>query len=251
VSGHSKWSTIKHKKGAADAKRGQLFTKLSKAIIVAAKDGGPDPANNLALQNAIEKAKSYSMPKDTIERAIARGAGTDADAAAYETVVYEGYGPEGVAVLVEALTDNRNRTASDVRHLFTKHGGNLGTTGAVAWLFERRGIVLVESEGVDEDELTLAAAEGGADDVELDGTVFQVTAAPDALAAVREAIEAAGITVASAELTMVPKTTVAVADESSAKKLIRLIEALEDLDDVQEVSANFDIPEQVLELVTS
>jgi YebC/PmpR family DNA-binding regulatory protein len=251
VSGHSKWSTIKHKKGAADAKRGQLFTKLSKAIIVAAKDGGPDPANNLALQNAIEKAKSYSMPKDTIERAIARGAGTDADAAAYETVVYEGYGPEGVAVLVEALTDNRNRTASDVRHLFTKHGGNLGTTGAVAWLFERRGIVLVESEGVDEDELTLAAAEGGADDVELDGTVFQVTAAPDALAAVREAIEAAGITVASAELTMVPKTTVAVADESSAKKLIRLIEALEDLDDVQDVSANFDIPEQVLELVTS
>jgi YebC/PmpR family DNA-binding regulatory protein len=251
VSGHSKWSTIKHKKGAADAKRGQLFTKLSKAIIVAAKDGGPDPANNLALQNAIEKAKSYSMPKDTIARAIARGAGTDADAAAYETVVYEGYGPEGVAVLVEALTDNRNRTASDVRHLFTKHGGNLGTTGAVAWLFERRGIVLVESEGVDEDELTLAAAEGGADDVELDGTVFQVTAAPDALAAVREAIEAAGITVASAELTMVPKTTVAVADESSAKKLIRLIEALEDLDDVQDVSANFDIPEQVLELVTS
>jgi YebC/PmpR family DNA-binding regulatory protein len=251
VSGHSKWSTIKHKKGAADAKRGQLFTKLSKAIIVAAKDGGPDPANNLALQNAIEKAKSYSMPKDTIERAIARGAGTDADAAAYETVVYEGYGPEGVAVLVEALTDNRNRTASDVRHLFTKHGGNLGTTGAVAWLFERRGIVLVESEGVDEDELTLAAAEGGADDVERDGTVFQVTAAPDALAAVREAIEAAGITVASAELTMVPKTTVAVADESSAKKLIRLIEALEDLDDVQDVSANFDIPEQVLELVTS
>ncbi|HEY7795818.1 MAG TPA: YebC/PmpR family DNA-binding transcriptional regulator [Gaiellaceae bacterium] len=251
MSGHSKWSTIKHKKGAADAKRGQLFTKLSKAIIVAAKDGGPDPANNLALQNAIEKAKSYSMPKDTIERAIARGAGTDADAAAYETVVYEGYGPEGVAVLVEALTDNRNRTASDVRHLFTKHGGNLGTTGAVAWLFERRGIVLVESEGVDEDELTLAAAEGGADDVELDGTVFQVTSAPDALAAVREAIEAAGITVASAELTMVPKTTVAVADESSAKKLIRLIEALEDLDDVQDVSANFDIPEQVLELVTS
>jgi YebC/PmpR family DNA-binding regulatory protein len=251
VSGHSKWSTIKHKKGAADAKRGQLFTKLSKAIIVAAKDGGPDPANNLSLQNAIEKAKSYSMPKDTIERAVARGAGTDADAAAYETIVYEGYGPEGVAVLVEALTDNRNRTASDVRHLFTKHGGNLGTTGAVAWLFERRGIVLVESEGVDEDELTLAAAEGGADDVELDGSVFQVSSAPEALAAVREAIDAAGIAVASAELTMVPKTTVAVADESSAKKLIRLIEALEDNDDVQDVSANFDIPEQVLELVTS
>ena len=167
MSGHSKWSTIKHKKGAADAKRGQLFTKLSRAIIVAAKEGGPDPAANLALQNAIEKARSYSMPKDNIERAIARGAGTDADAAAYETVVYEGYGPDGVAVLVEALTDNRNRTAADVRHIFTKNGGNLGTTGAVAWLFERRGIVLVDADGVDEDELTLAAAEGGADDVEL------------------------------------------------------------------------------------
>jgi YebC/PmpR family DNA-binding regulatory protein len=250
VSGHSKWSTIKHKKGAADAKRGQLFTKLSKAIIVAAKEGGPDPAANLSLQNAIEKAKSYSMPKDTIERAIARGAGTDADAAAYETIVYEGYGPEGVAVLVEALTDNRNRTASEVRHLFAKHGGNLGTTGAVAWLFERRGIVLVESEGVDEDELMLAAAEGGADDVERDGSVYQVSSAPEALAAVREAIDAAGISVESAELAMVPKTTVAVAEESSAKKLIRLIEALEDLDDVQEVSANFDIPEPILELVS-
>ena len=249
MSGHSKWSTIKHKKGAADAKRGQLFTKLSKAIIVAAKEGGADPAANLSLQNAIEKAKSYSMPKDTIERAIARGAGTDADAAAYETIVYEGYGPDGVAVLVEALTDNRNRTASDVRHTFTKNGGNLGTTGAVAWLFERRGIVLVEAEGVDEDELTLAAAEGGAEDVELDGSVFEVSSAPEDLAAVRQAIEDAGIKVESAEISMVPKTTVEVAEEPSAKKLIRLIEALEENDDVQGVYANFDIPEQVLEAV--
>ena len=248
MSGHSKWSTIKHKKGAADAKRGKLFTKLSKAIIVAAKEGA-DPAATLSLQNAIEKAKSYSMPKDTIERASARGAGTDADAAAYETIVYEGYGPDGVAVLVEALTDNRNRTASDVRHTFSKHGGNLGTTGAVAWLFERRGVVLVGADGADEDELTLAAAEGGADDVERDGDVFQVSSAPEALTAVREAIEAAGIEVRSAELTMIPKTTVEVAEEASAKKLIRLIEALEDNDDVQEVSANFDIPEQVLEAV--
>jgi YebC/PmpR family DNA-binding regulatory protein len=250
VSGHSKWSTIKHKKGAADAKRGKLFTKLSKAIIVAAKEGGPDPAGNLSLQNAIEKAKSYSMPKDTIERAIARGAGTDADAAAYETIVYEGYGPDGVAVLVEALTDNRNRTASEVRHLFSKHGGNLGTTGAVAWLFERRGVVLVDGSA-DEDELTLAAAEGGADDVELDGTVYQVSAAPEALSALREAIQGAGFDVQSAELTMIPKTTVQVADEASAKKLIRLIEALEDNDDVQDVSANFDIPERLLEAVAS
>ncbi len=248
MSGHSKWSTIKHKKGAADAKRGKLFTKLSKAIIVAAKEGGPDPAANLSLQNAIEKAKSYSMPKDTIERAIARGAGTDADAAAYETIVYEGYGPDGVAVLVEALTDNRNRTASDVRHVFSKHGGNLGTTGAVAWLFERRGVVLVD-ESVDEDELTLAAAEGGADDVVRDGSVLQVFSSPESLTAVREALEAAGIEVQSAELTMIAKTTVEVGEESSARKLIRLIEALEDNDDVQDVSANFDIPDQVLEAV--
>jgi YebC/PmpR family DNA-binding regulatory protein len=251
MSGHSKWSTIKHKKGAADAKRGKLFTKLSKAIIVAAKEGGGDPTANLSLQNAIEKAKSYSMPKDTIERAVARGAGTDADAAAYETIVYEGYGPDGVAVLVEALTDNRNRTASDVRHTFAKHGGNLGTTGAVAWLFERRAIVLVDADSVDEDELTLAAAEGGADDVERDGSVFQVSAVPEALSAVRAAIEAAGIAVESAELTMIAKTTVEVAEEASAKKLIRLIEELEDNDDIQEVSANFDIPEQVLEAVAS
>jgi YebC/PmpR family DNA-binding regulatory protein len=251
VSGHSKWSTIKHKKGAADAKRGKLFTKLSKAIIVAAKEGGPDPAANLSLQNAVEKAKSYSMPKDTIERAIARGAGTDADAAAYETIVYEGYGPDGVAVLVEALTDNRNRTASDVRHTFSKHGGNLGTTGAVAWLFERRGVVLVDAESVDEDELTLAAAEGGADDIERDGTVFQVSSAPESLSAVRDAIEAAGIGVQSAELTMIPKTTVEVAEEAAAKKLIRLIEELEDNDDVQDVSANFDIPEVILEAVSA
>jgi YebC/PmpR family DNA-binding regulatory protein len=251
VSGHSKWSTIKHKKGAADAKRGKLFTKLSKAIIVAAKEGGPDPLGNLSLQNAIEKAKSYSMPKDTIERAIARGAGTDADAAAYETIVYEGYGPEGVAVLVEALTDNRNRTASDVRHTFSKHGGNLGTTGAVAWLFERRGVVLVDAESVDEDELTLAAADGGADDVDRDGSVFQVSSAPEALAAVRRAVQDAGFEIQTAELTMIPKTTVEVAEEASAKKLIRLIEALEENDDIQEVSANFDIPEQILEAVAS
>ena len=185
MSGHSKWSSIKHKKGAADAKRGKLFSKLSRAIIVAAKEGGGDPANNLALQNAIEKAKSYSMPKDNIDRAIAKGSGADADADAFETIVYEGYGPEGVAVIVEALTDNRNRTAADVRHMFAKHGGNLGATGAVAWQFERRGVVVVPAEGVDEEELLLVAADGGAEDVEPDGTVFQVTSAPEELSAVR------------------------------------------------------------------
>jgi YebC/PmpR family DNA-binding regulatory protein len=250
MSGHSKWSSIKHKKGAADAKRGKLFSKLSRAIIVAAKEGGSDPANNLALQNAIEKARSYSMPKDNIERAIARGAGQDADSAAFETILYEGYAPGGVAVIVEALTDNRNRTAADVRHLFAKSEGNLGESGSVAWLFERRAIVLVDG-AADEDELTLAAAEGGAEDVERDGSTWQVTAAPEDLSAVRAAVEAAGFTVDSAELTMAPKTTIEVADESQAKKILRLIDALEDNDDVQEVYANFDIPERVLEEVAS
>jgi YebC/PmpR family DNA-binding regulatory protein len=249
LSGHSKWSSIKHKKGAADAKRGKLFSKLSRAIIVAAKEGGGDPANNLALQNAIEKAKSYSMPKDNIDRAIAKGSGADADADTFEEIVYEGYGPEGVAVIVEALTDNRNRTASDVRHTFAKHGGNLGATGAVAWQFERRGVVVVPADGVDEEELLRAAADGGADDVEQDGSVFQVTAAPESLAAVRTAIEDAGFPVESAELSMVPKTTVAVEDEAKARQVMRLIDALEDNDDVQDVYANFDIPERVLEAV--
>jgi YebC/PmpR family DNA-binding regulatory protein len=249
MSGHSKWSSIKHKKGAADKKRGQLFSKLARALIVAAREGGPDPSGNLALQNAIEKAKSYSMPKDNIERAIARGSGADADANAYEVVVYEGYGAGGVAILVEALTDNRNRTASDVRAAFGKHDGNLGASGAVAWQFERRGVVLVDAEGVDEDELTLAAAEGGADDVELDGATFQITSGPESLTGVRVTVEAAGFTVENAELTMVPKTTVEVADENTAKKILRLIDALEENDDVQDVYSNFDIPERVLETV--
>jgi YebC/PmpR family DNA-binding regulatory protein len=251
MSGHSKWSSIKHKKGAADAKRGKLFSKLSRAIIVAAREGGGDAAANLALQNAIEKARSYSMPKDNIERAIARGAGTDADAAAYETVIYEGYGPSGVAILVEALTDNRNRTASEVRHVFAKNDGNLGATGAVAWLFERMGLVLVSADGADEDELMLAAAEGGAEDVERDGSSFRVTAAAEDLAAVRAAVEEAGFTIESAEVTMVPKTTVEVEDESAAKKIVRLMDALEENDDVQDVYSNFDIPERVLETVAS
>jgi len=249
VSGHSKWSSIKHKKGAADKKRGQLFSKLSRALIVAAREGGPDPSGNLALQNAIEKARSYSMPKENIERAIARGSGADADANAYENVVYEGYGAGGVAILVEALTDNRNRTASDVRAAFSKHDGNLGSSGAVVWQFERRGIVLVDADGADEDELTLAAADGGADDVELDGSTFQVTCAPEALTSVREALEEAGFSVDGAELTMVPKTTIEVAEESTAKKILRLVDALEENDDVQDVFSNFDIPERVLETV--
>jgi YebC/PmpR family DNA-binding regulatory protein len=251
VSGHSKWSSIKHKKGAADIKRGKLFSKLSRAIIVAAKEGGGDPDGNLALQNAIEKARSYSMPKDNIERAIAKGTGEGAGGLVFETVVYEGYGPGGVAIIAEALTENRNRTAAEVRHTFSKHGGNLGTDGSVNWMFERRGVVLVPADGVDEDALMLAAAEGGADDVEGDGSSFEVTSAPEALREVRQAIEDAGFEVESAELTLLPKTTVEIAEESAARTLVKLVEALEELDDVQEVYANFDIPEQLLEAVAS
>ena len=249
MSGHSKWSSIKHKKGAADAKRGQLFTKLTRALIVAAKDGGPDPASNLALQNAIEKARAASMPKDNIERAIARGSGTGADAAAYEQISYEGYGPGGVAVYVDVLTDNRNRTAGDVRHIFARHDGNLAESGAVAWLFERKGVVLVDRDSTDEDELTLAAADAGAEDVADEGSSFEVTCAPEDLQAVREGLEAAGIAVTDAEVTMLPKTTVAIEDEAVARKLLKLIDGLEENDDVQDVYANFDIPERVLEAV--
>ena len=251
MSGHSKWSSIKHKKGAADIKRGKLFSKLSRAIIVAAKEGGGDPDGNLALQNAVEKARSYSMPKDNIERAIAKGTGEGAGGMVFETVVYEGYGPGGVAIIAEALTENRNRTAAEVRHTFAKHGGNLGTDGSVNWMFERRGVVLVPADGVDEDALMLAAAEGGADDVEGDGSSFEVTSAPEALREVRQAIEDAGFQVESAELTLLPKTTVEIAEESVARTLVKLVEALEELDDVQEVYANFDIPEAILEAVAS
>jgi YebC/PmpR family DNA-binding regulatory protein len=252
MSGHSKWSSIKHKKGAADAKRGQLFSKLSRAIIVAAREGGPDPDANATLAAAVQKARDNSMPKDNIERAIARGAGAGSDGdAAYETVTYEGYGPSGVAVFVEALTDNRNRTASEVRHIFTKNDGNLGTSGAVAWLFERKGVILVPADDADEDGIMLAAVEGGAEDVVREGSSFQITCAPEDLVAVREALEAGGIPVESAELTMLAKTTVAIEDESTAKKLLRLMDALEDNDDVQSVYANFDIPERVLEAVAA
>jgi YebC/PmpR family DNA-binding regulatory protein len=250
LAGHSKWAQIKRKKGATDAKRGQLFSKLTRAIIVASREGGPDPAGNLALQNAIEKAREASMPKDNIERAIARGAGAAGDGAAYETVTYEGYGPAGVAVYVEAVTDNRNRTAADVRSIFTKSDGNLGESGSVAWLFERRGVVLVDGDA-DEDELTLAAAEGGADDVAREGDSWRVTSAPEALSAVRAAIEAAGVEVQSGELTMVPKTTIELQDEGAARKVLRLMDSLEENDDVQDVYSNFDIPERVLEAVVS
>lgn len=245
MSGHSKWSTIKHKKSKEDAKRGQLFSKLSRAISVAAREGGPDPEANLALANAIEKARSYSMPKENIERAIQRGAG-GGDGAAYESILYEGYGPGGVAILVEVLTDNRNRSAADVRSIFSKHGGQLAQPGAVAWGFERRGSIVIDGTRYSEDEIMAAAIEAGAEDVVQDGSQFEVLTQPADLAAVRDAIAAAGIEFEQAELTMVPKTTVKLSEED-ARKTLRIIEALEESDDVQEVYANFDIPEDVLE----
>jgi YebC/PmpR family DNA-binding regulatory protein len=247
MSGHSKWSSIKHKKGAADARRGKLFSKLSRAIIVAAREGGPDPDANLALANAIEKARENAMPKENIERAIARGTGAGGDGQAYEQVAYEGYAPGGVAVFVEAVTDNRNRTAAEIRYLFAKHDGNLGASGSVSWLFERKGIVLVDGASVDEDVLMLAAADGGAEDVTSEGSGLQVVCALEDLAAVRRALDDARIPYESAEATMLPKSTVRIDDEATARKVLRLMAALEENDDVQEAYANFDIPERVLE----
>ena len=247
MSGHSKWATIKRKKGAADAKRGQLFSKLSRAIIVAAKEGGADPESNAALARAIQKARDNSMPKDNIERAIQRGAG-GAEGDAYESMVYEGYAPGGVAVICTILTDNRNRTASDLRFIFTKNGGSLGTPGSVAWQFDRKGVVLVDREGVDEDELMEVALAGGAEDVAEDGAQWQITTEPADFMALRTALEEAGIGYVSSELTMVPKTTVQ-PSEKEARQILRMIDQLEDNDDVQEVYANFDISEEVLEAV--
>jgi YebC/PmpR family DNA-binding regulatory protein len=245
VSGHSKWSSIKHKKGAADARRGQLFTKLARAIQVAARDGGPDPAGNAALATAVQKARDASMPKDNIERAIAKGAGNDADAAAWETAVYEGYAPGGVAVLVEALTDNRNRTGSEVRHIFSRSGGSLGEPGSVAWNFEKKGVVLVSAERHDEDDL-MAAIDAGAEDLARDENVWEIVTAPGDLQAVRAALEASGVELQSAELTMRPQTKVEV-DEGQTGSLLRLLEALEDQEDVAAVHANFDVDAATLE----
>jgi YebC/PmpR family DNA-binding regulatory protein len=247
MSGHSKWSSIKHQKGAADKKRGVLFSKLARAIIVAAKEGGGDPANNLSLQNAVTKARAASMPRENIERAIARGAGAGEGGESYEAVSYEGYGSGGAALIVEGLTDNRNRTAADVRFLFGKYGGSLGAPGSVAWMFERKGLITVPSEGVDLDELTLVAADGGAEDVRDNGDGgYEVISDPADLAGLRTALEEAGIAFSSADLTMEAQTTIDV-DVDQARSLLRLVEALEEHDDVQDVYFNFDIPDAVLE----
>ena len=245
MSGHSKWATIKHKKGKTDARRGKLFSKLSRAITVAAREGGTDPAMNISLANAIEKAKAESMPKDNIERAIQRGGG-GAEGEQYESILYEGYGPAGVAIIVEVLTDNRNRSAAEVRNIFSKHGGQLAQPGAVAWGFERRGSITVDGARFEEDDIMAAAIDAGAEDVLQDGEEFQVLTEPTDFAAVRDAIIAAGIEIENADLTMIPKNTVKL-EENDARKTMKIMDALEDSDDVQEVYANFDIPEDVLE----
>ena len=245
MSGHSKWATIKHKKGKTDARRGKLFSKLSRAITVAAREGGTDPAMNISLANAIEKAKAESMPKDNIERAIQRGGG-GAEGEQYESILYEGYGPAGVAIIVDVLTDNKNRSAAEVRNIFSKHGGQLAQPGAVAWGFERRGSIVVDGGKYAEDDIMAAAIDAGAEDVLQDGEEFQVLTEPADFAAVRDALKAAGIEFENAELTMIPKTTVKL-EENDARKTMKIMDALEDSDDVQEVYANFDISEDVLE----
>ena len=247
MSGHSKWSSIKHKKAAADSRRGQQFTKLARAVTVAAREGGGEPDGNPSLANAVQKAREASMPKDNIERAIAKGTGQSVEAQAIEAVVYEGYGPGGVALLVEALTDNRNRTSADVRHLIAKHGGSLGEPGSVAYLFDKRGVVVVDGGRHSDDEL-VAAIDAGAEEIERDEDLYEIVTAPGDLAAVREALAAAGVAVERSGLEQRPRIRVPV-DADDAARLLRLIDDLEDNDDVQAVHANFDIASDVLEEV--
>ena len=248
MSGHSKWATIKRKKGAIDAQRGKLFARLIRGIEAAAKVGGADPAGNPTLQTAIEKAKAASVPKDNIERALKRASGAE-EGVNYDTIYYEGYAPGGVALYVECLTDNRNRAANDVRAAFNKHGGSLAEPGAVNYLFSRTGLIQVPAAGTTEDDLLMAGLEAGIDDVTLDGDTFTVKCGPNDLQAVRAALEEAKIAVASADTTLLPSVTVQVTDEGVAKQILRLLDALDDCDDVQEVYANFDIPDQILEAV--
>jgi YebC/PmpR family DNA-binding regulatory protein len=247
MSGHSKWASIKHKKAIVDSRRGAHFSKLTRAITVAARDGGGDPVGNPALDLAIRKAKEASMPKDNIERAIAKGTGEGGEADAIESVLYEGYGPGGVAVLVEALTENRNRTGADVRHAFSKNGGSLGEPGSVAYLFDKKGTIVIDAERYSEDDL-MVAVESGAEDVITDEDVFEVITEPAEFAVVRTALEDAGVEMESAEMVYRPSSVVPV-DEAQAGKLLRLIEALEDSDDVSAVHANFDVAADVLERV--
>jgi len=247
MSGHSKWASIKHKKAIVDSRRGAQFSKLTRAITVAARDGGGDPDGNPALDLAIRKAKEASMPKDNIERAIAKGSGVGGEADAIERVLYEGYGPGGVAVLIEALTENRNRTSADVRHAFSKHGGSLGEPGSVAYLFDKKGTIVIDAEHYSEDDL-MVAVEAGAEDISTDEGVFEVITEPANFTVVRKALEEAGVEIQSAEMAYRPSSLVPI-DEGQAGKLMGLVDTLEELDDVDAVNANFDVPAEVLERV--
>ena len=245
MAGHSHWAGIKFKKGIADAKRGRLFSKLAKAIIVAARDGGGSPDTNLKLRYAIDKAKESSMPKDNIERAVKRGTG-EIEGRAFESLAYEGYGPAGVAVLCDLLTDNRNRTAGEIRKAFEVHGGKLGSTGCVAWMFSAKGLITVAAEGVDEDELMELVLDAGAEDMKREGDVFEITCEPSAFQDLKAALFERRIETQVAEITQLPSTTVDV-EGDTAHKVLKLIAALEDHDDVQQVYANFNMPDEILE----
>ena len=245
MSGHSKWANIKHKKGKMDAIKGKLTTKIGREITVAVRMGGADPAGNMRLKLALQKARENNIPKDNIQRAIQKGQGA-ADGANYEEITYEGYGPGGVAVMVDVMTDNRNRTAADVRHLFTKYGGNLGESGCVAWMFKKKGMFLINKTGVDEEELMLLALEAGAEDVRTEEEEFVIISATEVFDSVQQALEANNIAVISAQITMIPDTNTTLAGDEAAK-MVKLIDALEDHDDVQEVYTNGDFPDDMLE----
>jgi YebC/PmpR family DNA-binding regulatory protein len=246
MSGHSKWSTIKHKKAAQDAKRGKAFSRIIKEITVAARIGGGDPAANPRLRTAIAAAKAENMPKDNVERAIKKGTG-ELEGVNYEEVTYEGYGPGGVAILVETISDNRQRTVADVRYLFSKSGGNLGEPGSVAWIFEKKGLILVEKDKANEENLMTIALEANADDIQEQESEWEIYTAPEDLEDVKSALESNGIPVLSGEVTMLPGSTVSIKDEKQASRILTLMEALEENSDVQNVYANFDIPDEILE----
>ena len=249
MSGHSKWSTIKRKKGALDAKRGKIFTRLIKEITVAARMGGGDPEGNPRLRSAVATAKSENMPKDNIERAIKKGTG-ELEGAVYEEISYEGYGPGGVAVLVDCMTDNKNRTVADIRHFFSKSGGNLGEAGCVSWMFDKKGSILVDKDIIGEEELMDKALEAGAEDVVEEDNVYQVVTAPDDFEAVREALESGGVKFIEASVSMIPQNVVEITEEKPARQILKLLESLEEHDDVQNVFANFDIPDEIMEAVS-
>ena len=249
MSGHSKWHSIKHKKAVVDARRGQQFTKLARAITVAAREGGGDPEGNSALALAVQKARDASMPKDNIERAIAKGTGEGGDTDQIQTVIYEGYGPGGVALLIEALTDNRNRSGSEVRHAFSKYGGSLGEPGSVAYLFDKRGVITVDASRYGEDDL-MSAIDAGAEDIARDDDVLEIICEPADVPAVREALEQSGVEIEGADIAQRPRSRVPV-QEAVAPKLMRLIDALEELDDVAAVHSNYDIEAGVLERIAS